>query len=295
MSFDYRRVHTFYEEFLAEHHDDARKVAWRTRHDQELRFENLLEALDDDGEPFSILDVGCGLGDLFGYLGATGRRAEYLGIDIVPEMVERARNRHPGGRFEVLDLLAQTPSPATFDLVVASGSLTVRVPKHELFVDKMLRRMLAVSAGTVAVNFQSTRSFRQNPLAADDPDLFHVDPVAMYATCRRLCRWTALREDMLTSDVVIYMYPRYARSVERYGRVTDADPEGVAWLYLERHLPERALDVLGDIATASAENLRGMSHHRLGNLEAAAQHYRRALQLDPGFEPARLNLQGLSS
>ncbi len=293
MHFDQRRVHAFYEEFLAEHNDDARKVAWRTKFDQELRFENLLEALDDNG-PFSVLDVGCGLGDLFGYLRTTGREADYLGIDIVPAMVEKARERHPDGRFELCDLLDATPEPGKFDLVVASGSLTVRLPKHDLFVDKMLRRMMELSAGVVAVNFQSTRSFRQNPLAAEDPDLYHVDPVALYAKCRRLCRWTALREDMLTSDVVVYLYPSYARSVRRYHRLAHPDPEGVAWLYLERHLPARALTVL-DAAPASAtiSNLRGMAHHRMGHRDEAAKHYRESLALDPSYEPARLNLQGL--
>jgi SAM-dependent methyltransferase len=295
MTFDQRRVHAFYEEFLSAHNDDARKVAWRSKFDQELRFETLLEALDDDG-PFSILDVGCGLGDLFAYLNRTGRDADYLGVDIVPAMVERARERHPDGRFEVLDLLTQTPEPSTFDIVVASGSLTVRLPKHALFVDKMLRRMLALSSGVVAVNFQSTRSFRQNPLAAEDPDLYHVDPVAMYATCRRLCRWTTLREDMLTSDVVIYMYPQYARSVRRYHRLAHPDPEGVAWLYLERHLPLRALRVLESAPPSAAIcNLRGMAHHRLGETERAMSHYREALALDPSYESARLNLQGLDS
>lgn len=293
MSFDFRRVHEFYGEFLAEHHDDARKVAWRAQADQELRFENLLEALDDQ-HAFTVLDIGCGLGDLFGYLRRTGREATYLGVDIVPEMVEHARERHPDGRFEVLDLLTQTPEPATFDLVVASGSLTVRVPKHELFVEKMLRRMIALSHGAVALNLQSIRSFRQNPMAADDPDLFHVDPMAMYATCRRLCRWTALREDMLVSDVVIYLYPGYARSVRSYERRAAPEPTGVAWLYLERHLPEEALRVL-DAAepSAFASNLRGMAHQRLGNREEAAAQYREALALDQGYEPARLNLQGL--
>lgn len=65
-------------------------------------------------------------------------------------------------------------------------------------------------------------------------------------------------------------------------------------MYLERHLPEEALRVL-DAAepSAFASNLRGMAHQRLGNREEAAAQYREALALDQGYEPARLNLQGL--
>jgi SAM-dependent methyltransferase len=291
--FDYGRVHEFYREFLAEHHDDARKVAWRSKYGQELRFETLLEAWDDPG-PASLLDVGCGLGDLFGYLRATGRQVEYLGIDIVPQMVDAARARHPDGRFEVCNLLEETPDPASFDLVLASGTLTVPVPKQELFVQRSLQRMLELSGGAVAVNLQSTRSFQQNPLAAEDPDLYHVDPLRLYAMCRRMCRWTTLREDMLTSDVVIYMYPRYARSIERYARLSKPDADGVAWLLLERHLPREALAALQSAPpSAAVENLRGMAHHRLGDLVEAGRRYRAALAMDPSYEPARLNLQGI--
>ena len=43
----------------------------------------------------SIVDIGCGYGDLFGYLRSIGWHGEYVGIDIVPELIEEARRRYP--------------------------------------------------------------------------------------------------------------------------------------------------------------------------------------------------------
>jgi len=45
----------------------------------------------------SVLDVGCGLGHFYGRLDPD---IEYLGLDQSPDMLKRARARHPNARFE---------------------------------------------------------------------------------------------------------------------------------------------------------------------------------------------------
>lgn len=276
--------------------EPARQVSWRSRHDQELRFENLLEAIDERGlgRGFSVLDVGCGLGDLWGYLRRSGREVtRYLGVDVVPEMVSRARRRHPEGRFEVRDILAE-PLTERFDLVVCSGSLTVRVPAHERFVQQMLVQMCAQAELAVAVNFQSTRAYGVNP--EPHPALYHADPLRIYGVCRRICRWTALREDMLATDFTVYLYPGHSRSVSRYRRLPTPPPApaAVGWLLLERRLPEQALEVLaGETPSAEVLNLRGMACHQMGRFDVAEAHYTEAVRLDADYTPARLNLKAL--
>ena len=52
-----------------------------------------------------VLDVGCGVGDLYGYALRQGLRVRYTGLDILPEMVAHARGRYPEARFEVGDAL----------------------------------------------------------------------------------------------------------------------------------------------------------------------------------------------
>ena len=291
---DFGRVKDYYGEFLL-HDDDARRVAWRSVYGQEVRFEELLSVIETDIDGLSILDVGCGLGDLFSYLRRRGDKVDYLGVDILPEMVDEARVRHPEARFEVRDILSQPPEE-TFDLVVCSGALTVRVPNHDLFVQRMLVQMLSLARLAVAANFQSTRAYEVNPMALQNDDLYHVDPLKLYAYCRSLCPWTVLREDTLATDFCVYMLPGHARSVARYGNIpSPPDAAGLGWLLLERRLPGQALEALADAGSdAPVLNLRGMAHHQLGQWQQAASAYRAALCVDPDFEAAQLNLANLS-
>ncbi len=76
-------------------------------------------------EPFdSMLDVGCGNGELLALVGQAmvgdGRGAPALaGADLSPDQVERNRKRMPGAEFFALDVQV-APLPRTFDVVVCS-------------------------------------------------------------------------------------------------------------------------------------------------------------------------------
>ncbi|OIO52200.1 hypothetical protein COY93_02330 [Candidatus Uhrbacteria bacterium CG_4_10_14_0_8_um_filter_58_22] len=77
----------------------------------------------------NVLEVGCG----------NGRDAEailplvesYLGIDISPELIEIARNKVPGARFEVADVM-EFPFPSGLDAVFAFASL-IHLDHDEIF------------------------------------------------------------------------------------------------------------------------------------------------------------------
>jgi SAM-dependent methyltransferase len=52
-------------------------------------------------EGVSVLDVGCAQGGFAEIIGARLRDFSYTGIDINPQMIDRARTRHPGHRFHL--------------------------------------------------------------------------------------------------------------------------------------------------------------------------------------------------
>src|ERR1700744_4888942 len=69
-------------------------LGWRERSDQLLRFE-ILAGIDDlNGR--SVLDAGCGYADLYLYLkNCYPEFNTYYGIEQLPEMVSRAKERFP--------------------------------------------------------------------------------------------------------------------------------------------------------------------------------------------------------
>jgi SAM-dependent methyltransferase len=91
----------------------------RVRPDSEEHLAPLVDAVDRlDAVPRKILDVGTGTGAAALWLAQRFEQADVLGVDVSPEMIERARAKAPGRvRFEVADTGAAARE-GPFDLVV---------------------------------------------------------------------------------------------------------------------------------------------------------------------------------
>jgi SAM-dependent methyltransferase len=189
----------FFRLHLQLHGPNWRGLGWQSRHNQERRFAVLLEV-----GPLSntrVLDVGCGVGDLYGYMLQRGIRAQYTGVDILPEMVVHARERYPDAQFEVGDAL-QGLGPERFDYVLCSGAFNVNFGSNQTAVQKILPELLACSTRGVAINFLSTRARERDTI------LYNYDPEAMLAFCRTLTPHVRLVEGYLSNDFTLYLYPR---------------------------------------------------------------------------------------
>lgn len=109
--------------------EPGRMSGWRHALDQAVRFEVALGVLTPwPQEPPRVLDLGCGTGELFAYLRASGRPARYVGVDLHGAAVARARQRHPAATFVHADMLAGGGPQGDFDLVVACGALVSGAP-----------------------------------------------------------------------------------------------------------------------------------------------------------------------
>src|SRR5260370_22080559 len=71
---------------------DSRTLGWN-KDCQWVRFEAVFEGLREE-DFASVLDVGCGFGDLLGYLRSKGWRGRYIGVDLMCQVIGEARKRH---------------------------------------------------------------------------------------------------------------------------------------------------------------------------------------------------------
>jgi SAM-dependent methyltransferase len=140
--------------------------------------------------PGTVLDVGCGVGDLLGRQ-MPGR---YTGWDISGALIGAARGNWPGADFHVRDLYASTEERA-FDYVVASGLFQFADP---LRLRVGVERMWALCRKAVAFNFLTR--------ADDTPGEHWHDPLAVLAFCRTLTPRVVLRMDYLPNDATVYLY-----------------------------------------------------------------------------------------
>jgi cyclopropane fatty-acyl-phospholipid synthase-like methyltransferase len=178
------QIAEYYGRVFAAHGDTPRGMDWNSEEAQMLRFDKLLQHLPVEGA--SMLDVGCGTGELYGLI--RERRlglAAYHGIDFVEPMVETARRKFPDegkATFSVGGL--ESLGDRRFDLVVASGIFNVKqevsAASWEAHVRDTLRAMYERADRAVAFNVLTGFS---------DPDrraahLYYADPGSLMAFCR---------------------------------------------------------------------------------------------------------------
>ena len=134
---------------------DVRTVGWGSRHDQLLRFEVLFGGIDPIGK--TILDVGCGLGDLVPFLdNLTNGDFKYVGIDVAEHLINSAKVTYDDKRcaFMCCDIFgADLPE---VDIAVLSGALSLRAEGMDEYAHRTMKLMYDRTSEAACLNFLTT-------------------------------------------------------------------------------------------------------------------------------------------
>lgn len=164
---------TFVQEFYRMHlkkygKEDIRSMGWHHEEEYPIRFELAMEIGDLNNS--SILDVGCGFGGLYKFLVSSEiKNFSYLGIDILPEMIQIANQNSPTGKFALKDILKdRLPN---YDYIFCIGSLNITPLGEQDFFMRMVRKMVQMANKGVFLNFLSDSLYlnKTNPYNFQDP------------------------------------------------------------------------------------------------------------------------------
>jgi trans-aconitate methyltransferase len=175
----------------------TRALGWRGEPSQHKRFEVIAAASDFNGA--TVLDVGCGLGDLKAYLDERFDGVRYLGVDQMPEFIAAASQRYahcPRTALYCTDF--STARLPLSDVVVASGALGYRCAEPD-FHFHMIRRMWAACAGVLVFNCLDEASFAAHPL------LVGRNVADVMGLCRSLAGEVELVRGYLDDDFTVVM------------------------------------------------------------------------------------------
>jgi ubiquinone/menaquinone biosynthesis C-methylase UbiE len=177
----------------------CRSLGFGRRASQEKRFEAILALGPMDGK--TVLDAGCGFGDLLVFLRTRGIRPQYSGLDACPPMIARCRQRFPerAATFVVGDVLEHRPA-ARYDYVIASGIFGLKVPGACERIRPTLQRLYQLCKVGLVVNFLSSRTPRPSPAR------MYLEPGEMLSTALSLTPAVRLDHSYLPNDFTLYLY-----------------------------------------------------------------------------------------
>ncbi|KST63620.1 class I SAM-dependent methyltransferase [Mastigocoleus testarum] len=153
--------------------DSAKSLGERKKSRNWRFFDCLFEQVSLSSKD-SILDVGCGKGELIDYFSlrfSDVRDCNYLGVDVVTEFVKLAKQKFSSRKFEerkfeerkfeerkfeVVNFIDPSFFPEKqFDIVIALGVLVTRVRNYDLFVEYFVKKMVRCTKKYVLFNIIS--------------------------------------------------------------------------------------------------------------------------------------------
>ncbi len=178
---------------------DNVKTLWGGAESQKQRFDVLLTIGDLHGK--SILDVGCGFGDLYGYIRQRKEKiSRYVGYDIVPEIIKVAKGKYPDISFKCMDIL-RSNKINEYDYVFSSGIFFLSDDLWESYMLKMVTRMYNISKLGVGVNFLSSYSSNKDGFS------YYADPSTVLSLImKNISSKVILRHDYKINDFTVFLY-----------------------------------------------------------------------------------------
>lgn len=128
----------FYNASIEKYKQTAKGLHWASKNRQIQRFKIFKTLLEDKLSKATIVDAGCGFGDLYHYLDSQkSLPLEYIGLDSHQKMVNIAR---VSTQQKILHLDVLTATLPEADYYLCSGALNILEPFETLlFIKQMLR------------------------------------------------------------------------------------------------------------------------------------------------------------
>jgi len=192
-----KRISEYYDHLVDQYGYDPRACDASTRESLRVRYRVLSDVMDLTNK--SVLEVGCGFGDLGAYLKRKYKRVHYTGIDISSRMIEEGRKRYPKVPLYHLNVLDMNPHQQ-FDAVLAQGVFYLLKDNAESRMWRLIEKMFSLARQAVAFSTLSAWASRKNSSE------FYADPIRVAEWCRRLTPFLVFRHDYHPGDFSVYLY-----------------------------------------------------------------------------------------
>ena len=176
-----------YNTLFEQYGDNPKSLGWN-KGMQEIRFKNLTQNLDiDDGS--SILDFGCGFGDLYGYFQQGDKKIEYTGTDINEMLIKQGQTKYPDANLQTKDILNDSFN-SKFDYIFSCGVHNIKTEDNYIFLENSVKRFLHLSKKAIVfhllsdkVEYLTENSFHFSPQKVLDIAYKYTNRVVLDNSC----------------------------------------------------------------------------------------------------------------
>jgi|ADurb_H2B_02_Slu_FD_contig_91_151672_length_1374_multi_2_in_0_out_0_1 hypothetical protein len=190
--------------------DDPKSLSWNDEDSQFLRFMKISELFKYETElPFSVHEVGCGLGHFKDYLDKKKWDIIYSGSDIVLEFIEKNREKYPSCTFSHVSIVDDTVlinnEIKGSDYYCLSGTFHTKednpTVQWESFIFKSIKNMFQLAKKGICISFLSSYSDYY------DPNLYYGDPKTIFDWSVIHCsRYISINHDIPLYEFFVYIY-----------------------------------------------------------------------------------------
>lgn len=183
-------------------------VLW-TEEKQKIRFDALISQFNLENK--SILELGCGFGDINKILQKRYKKYKYFGIDLVEEFINVAKNVYNNDSitFECGDFLNRK-FKRKYDYVIESGIFNIKLKEMDNydFIETSIKQAFELCNEALAFNFITER------VNYKDDDFYYINPEKVLEIAFRYSKKVILKSDYLPFDytVIIYKDDSYTES-----------------------------------------------------------------------------------
>ena len=196
---DAKKITTFYSDLLKKHGDHFKAGDYGSVASQLNRFNVLLAFGKFEGK--SVLDVGCGKGDFYGFLKKQGLHVDYTGIEIAPDVAALAQKKYPDAHI-IIDNFETHAFDRQYDIVITSGTFDFKVSDHATYLQKSITKMYELAIQGVTFNLTSIYLDK----GYENDYTYYAQPEEIFRYCKKLCRFVTLRHDYAPNDFTMDLY-----------------------------------------------------------------------------------------
>jgi len=166
---------------------------------QALRYTMLLELFDL--ERVSILDVGCGFGDALKVIDKKSHNYEYVGIDLVPKLIESASSLYEGKNniSFICDDFLNINFDRKFDIVIGSGLFNfklIEMNNYDFIREIMLK---SFELSNIGISFD----FLSSLVDYEYDDTFHSEPAKIVEFSSQLTKNYCLNNTYMPFEFMV--------------------------------------------------------------------------------------------